>query len=207
MTAEAIDLGRVVLLPVIRGLTSERIRVRRAIQETRPAIVAMSISRQELEALRVYGGGTAEPSGPEEEAYVAGLSAFGDVEKPPPCFTEALAVAGSLGLTVHSLDLDEDAFSDAYLREVSGLEFVVAGVRRSRIRRWRPRAASAEAFVVSWDARVNRSRGLRALQRLREAHIAARLWELSRAGGPLLALVDFERSRGVAKRLGNQLPT
>ena len=203
MTSEVLDLGgtRVVLLPVIRGLVSERARVRRAIEDAHPAAVAVSISRQELEALVVHGGETAEPSGLEEEVYVAGLSNFGAVEKPPPCFTEAVAVARALGIPVHPLDMEEGDFSETYVREVSGLEFVVAGIRRSRLRRWRPRADSAEAFVLSWDARVNRSRGLTALQERREAHIAERLRDLSHASGSLVALVDLERSRGIADRL------
>ena len=198
---------RVVLLPVIRGLVSERIRVRRAVEEARPTALAVSISREEIEALRTYHGGAAEPSGPEEEAYVRGLSEFGDVEKPPPCFTEALAVAGGLGLHAYPLDMDEPTFSDAYLRAVSGMDFVLTGIRASRIRKWRARARSAEDFVLAWDARVNRARGLRALQREREAHVARRLLEISRAGGPLLALVELERARGVAERLRAHRPT
>ncbi len=206
---EVFDLEgtRVVLLSVIRGLVSERSRVRAAVDEVRPAAVGMSISGEELEALRAYPGGAVGPSGPEEEAYVAGLSAFGEVEKPPPCFTEGLAAAAELGLPVHALDMDEEAFSEAYLGAVSGLDFVLTGVRASRMRRWHARAGSPQAFVLAWDARVNRARGMRALQRKREAHIVKRIRDVARGGGPVLALVDLERAPGVSERLRAQRPT
>lgn len=205
---EVLDLegARVVLLPVIRGLVSERERVRAAAEEVRPRGIAVSISPEELEALRRHTAGAVAPSGPEEEVYVAGLSAFGEVEKPPPCFSEAMLTAAERGLPIHPLDMDEGAFSDAYFRSVSGLDFVLSGIRASRIFRWKVRAETPEAFVLAWDARVNRSRGHRELQRQREAHMAQRIRELSRTGGPLLALVELERARGVAKRLRAQRP-
>ncbi len=205
---EVLDLSgtRVVLLPVIRGLVSERARVRTATEGVRPSAIGLSIAPEELEALRSHRGGPVGPSGPEEEAYVAGLAAFGAVEKPPPCFTEALQIAAEHGLPVHALDMDEGTFSDAYLKAVSGLDFVLTGVRASRILRWRVGAKTPEDFVLAWDARVNRARGLRALQGKREAHMAARISELSHSGETLLALVEVERARGVSAGLGTQRP-
>ena len=206
---EVFDLEgtRVVLVPVIRGLVSERPRVRTVVGEVRPTAIGISISPEELEALQAHFGGPVDASGPEEEAYVACLSAFGKVEKPPPCFSEALAIGAELGLPLHPADMDEATFSEAYLRAVSGLDFVLTGIRASRIRRWQPHAKTADAFVLAWDARVNRARGLRVLQREREAHMAARIRELSRTGGTLLSLVELERARGVAERLRAYRPT
>ena len=199
--------ARVVLLPVVRGLVSERLRVRAATEDVRPVAVGVSISPEELEALRHHGTGSVDPSGPEEEVYVAGLSAFGAVEKPPPCFTEALVVAEERRLPVHAIDMDEGTFSDAYLHAVSGLDFIRSGIQASRIHGWKVRAETPEAFVLAWDARVNRARGYRVLQQQREAHMAGRIIELSRTGGPLLVLVELERIRGVRERLVAQRPT
>jgi len=192
---------RVVVLPVIRGLVSERSRVQAAIAEVRPSAIGLSISPEDLAALRAAPGGDPGPLGSEEEAYVAGLSLFAEVEKPLGCFAEGIAAADRLGIPVHPLDMDDEAFSSAYMEAVSAWEFIRSGARASRMRRWRPRADTPEAFVLAWDARVNRSRGLRALQRRREDHMALRIREMAGGHGPVLALVEFERAKGAVDRV------
>ncbi len=203
MSVEVVDLGgvEVVVLPVIRGLASERMRVRAAIEEVRPAAVGLSISPEELSMLRAHPSGDPEPPGAEEEAYAAGLSEFGEVEEPLRGFGEGIDVAGHGGIPVHPLDMDEEALSSAYLAAVSGWEFILSGARASKMRRWRARADSAEAFVLAWDAQTNQSKGLRDLQRQRERHMAHRIRELARDRGPVLALVELERAKGVVERL------
>src|SRR6266511_3478982 len=92
---DVVALGgcRVHLMPVVRGLVSEAGRVRAAFSEVGPEAVALSISREELEGLRAFKGGNAQPDNPEEEVYVNGLGRYGEVRKPPPCFVEAAASA------------------------------------------------------------------------------------------------------------------
>ena len=192
---------RVVILPVIRGLVSERARVRAAIAEVRPAAIGLSISREDLAALRSGPEGDPGPSGSEEEAYLARLAAFADVDTPLGCFAEGVAAAGRSGIPVHPLDMDDAAFASAYMDAVSAWEFLRSGARAAKMQRWRARTDTPEAFVAAWDARVNRTRGLRALQRQRESHIALRIRELARDPGPVLAVVERERANGVVDRM------
>src|SRR6267143_1128614 len=58
---DAVALGgcRVHLMADVRGLASESERVRTAFEEIRPDAVAVSLGREELEALKGYSGGNA----------------------------------------------------------------------------------------------------------------------------------------------------
>jgi len=203
-----VDLSgvRVVVLPVIRGLVSERSRVHAAVSEISPSAIGLSISPEDLAALRADSAAEPGPRGSAEEAYLVGLSLFGDVDTLLGCFTAAIAVAERLGIPVHALDMGEPEFASAYMHAVSGWEFLRSGARAAKMVRWRPRADSPESFVLAWDARVHGSRGLRELQRRREAHIARRIREIAPGRSPVLALVDVERSRGVVDAMRSYRP-
>ena len=80
-------------MPVIRGLVSETKEVDRAVEETKPDALGICVSKEELETLGNFAGQEAEPASAHEEAYIKGLQRFGEVRKPPPCYSEGLAAA------------------------------------------------------------------------------------------------------------------
>lgn len=188
------------LLPVVRGLPSEGETVRRAIEATRPVVVALSIGPEELQTLRSYHGKPLEPENFEEEVYVAGLSAWETPVKPPPCFSEAIRSADARGARVEGIDMDEVLYTDTYVECVSALELVFQGRMERRLRKKRFRATTPREFVLEWDAEVNRSPGFRRLQARREAFFASRLRDLS-ASGRTLAVIEVERAEGVLAAL------
>jgi len=188
------------LLPVVRGLPSEGETVRRAIDATRPVVVALSIGPEELRTLRSYHGKPLAPENFEEEVYVAGLSAWETPVKPPPCFSEAIRSADAHGARVEGIDMDEVLYTDTYVECVSALELVFQGRMERRLRKRRFRATTPREFVLEWDAEVNRSPGFRRLQARREAFFASRLRDLS-ASGRTLAVIEVERAEGVLAAL------
>ena len=188
------------ILPVVRGLPSEGETVRRAIEATRPAVVALSIGPEELETLRTYDGKPLGPENFEEEIYVAGLSAWETPVKPPPCFSEAIRSADDRGARVEGIDMDEVLYTDTYVECVSALELVFQGRMERRLRKKRFRATTPREFVLEWDAEVNRSPGFRRLQARREAFFATRLRDLASLGRTL-AVVEVERAEGVLAAL------
>lgn len=192
--------GSVHLLSVVRGPPSEAEAVRRAIESTRPAVVALSIGPEELQTLRYYDGGPLQPENFEEEIYVAGLSAWETPVKPPPCFSEAIRSAEALGARVEAIDMDEVLYTDAYVESVSALELVFQGRLERRLRKKRFHATTPREFVLEWDAEVNGSPGFRRLQTRREAFFASRLRDLS-AAGTVLAIIEVERADGVLAAL------
>src|SRR5438445_2074715 len=128
---DAVALGgcRVHLMAVVRGLASESERVRTAFEEIRPDAVAVSLGREELEALKGYSGGNAPPDNVEEEGYVRGRSRFGEVRKPPPASLAAVAAAGERGILVHPLDMDEEQYTSGHLPAVSTVSALLPNAR------------------------------------------------------------------------------
>ncbi len=191
----------VYVLPVVRGLPSEVPAVRNAMDAARPDVVALSISPEEVDALRQFKGGSAEPDNFEEEIYIAGLSAWEEPVKPAPCFTEALRAATGRKARVEGIDMDESTYTDAYTQYVSAMELILQGRVQARLRRRRFRASTPRDFVLEWDQEVNRSVGFARLQRERERHMAARLKKISEAAGRVLAVIEVERVKGVLAAL------
>jgi hypothetical protein len=195
--------GEIVVVPVVRGLVSEGGKVRSSIEAHAPDVLAMSISPEELTALKGHDGKDAEPmSGSvEENVYEDRLSQFGDVARPPRCFTVALELAREKGLEVKGVDLSEADFTRAYVHLVTGWDFIRRTFGRGRFARTRFDMSSPEAFVLDWDRRLRRAKGYDALEKRREAEIAKGLRGLAERKGKILAFIEVERADGVAERL------
>jgi hypothetical protein len=194
--------SKVYVLPVIKGLVSEGEKVRAAILETRPEAVGVSISREELEGLRSYQGEEIGLSA-LEEAYRAGLEEFGEVQLPPPCYLEALRACEEFGIPLIPLDMNEELFSERYCELVGGLELVKESFFSHRIARKRFDMASAEAFVLDYDRKVNGGRGISALNLERERHMAETTSTMLHTRKKLLILIEIERSLGYIEKMEN----
>lgn len=188
--------SQVFVLPVIKGPISDGEKVRTAIMDIRPDAVGISISKEELEGLRAYQGEEIELSD-LEEAYKAGLSEFGEVQLPPPCYLEALKACDELGVPIIPIDMNEDLFSDRYCELVGGFELMKESFFSHRIARKRFNLESAEAFVLDYDRKVNGGRGLSALNAEREAHMARTAEEMAGGRSRVLLLLELERADGV----------
>src|SRR5881397_458174 len=196
-----LGLASVNILPVVRGLPSEKSTVAEAIRTTDPNVVALSIGPEELQTLRVYRGGPLEPDNFEEEIYVAGLSAWEPPLKPPPCFTEAIRIAEKRGTRLEALDMDEVTYTENYVDCVSTLEIVFQGRLQRKLAKKRFDANTPKDFVLAWDAEVNRPPGFARLQTNREAFMAVRLRQIAADGSSVLAVIEVERTKGVLAAL------
>ncbi len=196
-----LGLASVNILPVVRGLPSEKSTVAEAIRTTDPNVVALSIGPEELQTLRVYRGGPLEPENFEEEIYVAGLSAWEWPVKPPPCFTEAIRISEKRGTRMEALDMDEVTYTENYVDCVSGFEVVFQGRLERRLRKKEFHATTPKDFVIEWDAEVNGPPGFAHLQARRESYMAARLGEIAASRGSVLAVIELERVKGVLAAL------
>ncbi len=200
---EEIRLGEasVSVFPAVRGLPSEGVAVKQAIEAGTPTIVALSVSAEELEALRTYRGAKLEPETAEEEAYVAGLSVWEEPTMPPPCFTQAARIAAARGIRLEALDLSEEDYTDAYTRNVTTMELLLQGRMENRLLKKRFRVSTPQQFALAWDAEVNRTAGFARLQRERETHMAARIRELANARDRVFAVIEVDRVKGVLAAL------
>ncbi|MCX6651711.1 MAG: hypothetical protein NT131_08690 [Methanomassiliicoccales archaeon] len=188
------------VLPVIKGLVNERDKVRAAISDIRPAAVGVSISKEELEGLYSYEGEEIELSD-LEEAYKAGLEEFGEVQLPPPCYIEAVKVCDELAIPLIPVDMNEDLFSERYCELIGGFELMKESYFSHRLARKKFDLASAEAFVLDYDRKVNGGQGIRTLNLEREKHMAQTVLDLAASRPNILVVAELERSSGLASNL------
>ncbi len=206
---EEVRLGeaKVSVLPVVRGLPSDGERAVKTIASLRPDVVALSVSPEEVETLRTYHGGNIEPDTTEDEVYVAGLSTWEEPQMPPPCFLKAVREAGARKIRLEGVDMNEEAYADAYTTYVSTMELILQGRLENRLLKKRFNVATPQEFAIAWDAEINRTVGFARLQREREKFIALQLRELAQGTVTVLAVVEVERVKGVLAALGGQRPT
>ena len=196
-----LDRGTIELLAVVRGLSSETLTVRRAIESVRPEVIGLSIGPEELRTLRSYDGGPLAPENFEEEIYVAGLSAWEPPIKPPPCFSDAIKAADARGVPIEAIDMDEVTYTENYVDSVSTLEVIFQGRLERRLAKKRFDARTPQEFVLAWDAEVNGPPGFARLQAKREAFMAARLRQIAAEGASVLAVIEVERTKGLLAAL------
>lgn len=192
--------GTLAIVGVVKGLSSERAKVADSFR-IKPDFVAISISPEELKGLRKYRDGEMDEEiilSEYEEIYAARLSRWGDVEMPPPCFTEALKIARERKLRVGALDMNEETFTSAYCGLISGTALLRHSLRKSIIKHMEFKADSPEEFVIRWDKKMTAIGGYRKLETEREKFMARRLAEFGCKFRTILAFIDVERARGVA---------
>jgi hypothetical protein len=133
--------------------------------------------------------------------FVRRLSKFGDVELPPPSYQEAVRAAGEKGVPAAAVDLDDEAYTDAFIANVSALALFRQARQLRKLAKRKLRAQDPVAFALEWDARATRIAGYRRVEEAREGKIAAGIGSLCEAAGRVLALVEVERMAGVAAEL------
>jgi hypothetical protein len=198
-------MSSVVLIGAIRGLVSEGERVKDIIRSNRPSVIGLAISAEGLAAMEEHlksaDDTNAELENLEEEIYVAGLETFGEVRKPPPCYSEAWETAIELKIPVESLDLNDEQYTNAYCRNISTLEMMTQGRSQRRIVKHQFESTTAREFVVEFDSVVNRQKGYQKLEAEREEYMALRIKKLSKDHQKVTTVVELERLEGVKSAL------
>jgi pheromone shutdown protein TraB len=167
-------------------------------------VIALSISPEGLEAMGKPDGLKTDrnaPSNPEEEIYIHGLSEFGEVIKPPPCFSMALERAKAMNIPVKALDMDDEHYTLAYCKHVNTMDMIRQGHSRKSMPKHRFVSKTPEEFVLEWDDLVNRLKGYRELENSREEWLAKGISKLAQKEAGILAIVELERLKGVEKNL------
>jgi hypothetical protein len=195
--------SKIYLVDVVRGLKSEADKVKLAIREIKPDLIAMSVSKEEIDGLRDY---IREPYEVEmsryEGLYAKNLSRFGDVFLPPPCFLAGLEEADNRRIELVGVDMDDETHTTAYCALVSGSELFRHTTRFNLMKLKSFRADTPADFVRVWDRKVNNLHGFRELEKERERFMAKELIRLAaHPGGMMLAIVDAERAEGLREKL------
>jgi len=189
-----LDAGEVHLLPVIKGLRSEADKVREAFDAVKPDMVAVSLSKEEVNGLRNIPEDFEPELSRYDEIYAEGLERFGEVAAPPPCYVATIELADHGKIPVVPVDLDEDSFSELYCAAVTGPALFRHSTRTWLLKRRRFDADSAEDYVLSWDHAVNNMEGMRLIEQKRAETIAEGIAENVSPKRELLAVVELERA-------------
>lgn len=196
--------GQIVLLGAVRGLNSAAEKVKSTFERFSADVIGISISKEAIQAMAEHiasKNDVPEPANQEEYMYIEGLSEFGEVVRPPPCFSEAWKLASKNNIPIKGLDMDDEHFTAAFCKYVSTVDMVRQGRREKKWARHGFQAKTPEDFVVEWDSVINWLPGYQALERAREEWIAKRIYLLSRKYENVLMVVEFERLAGIQKSL------
>ncbi|UCD91950.1 MAG: hypothetical protein JSV43_06880 [Methanobacteriota archaeon] len=193
--------SKVAVLPVVRGLVSEERKVESNFNKWTPGSVALSISKEELEALKQFKDEGAELETFEEEVYVSRLSEFGEVRKPPPCFHKAVKLCTENEIECVGVDMTEVEYTDAYCHFVSTFEVMRASWFKKRLQSDSLKSETPEEFVLKFDQTVNKSKGFQELEKEREKVIAHKIWKMAKTQNKIMAVIELERSDGVLSEL------
>jgi hypothetical protein len=203
MQKSEVNGTEIYLLPIVKGLVLDAEKVRSAYAEVSPDAMAISVSKEELTCLHDKDSYANYEMSGLEEAYRDLLSTFGEVRLPAPGYVEAMELADTKGVPLIPIDMNEDAYSESYCRNVKGMDWMKENVFGSTLPRRKFLLTSPEAFAKDWDRKVNKSRGFRNLLKEREENMAKSLQQMTRHYKRILVVIESERMPGVAARLGN----
>ncbi len=202
MRQYTLDRGscKVHIVGVVKGLKSEAENVRKAFDSSHPDKVAISISKEELEGLRNMPEDFEPELSRYEEIYVEGLSRFGEVAAPPPCYVAALELADHAGKPVVPVDMDEQSYTDLYCAMVGGSSLFRHSTRTWILKRRSFDNGNAEDFVLAWDKAVNNLDCFKTIESRRAETMANGIIGACSGSRSVLAVVELERASEV-KRL------
>ncbi len=200
-TTIVLDRCTVHVVSVIKGLKSEADKVRKAFDEVRPDKMAISLSKEEVEGLRNIPDDYEPELSRYEEIYADGLSKFGEVAAPPPCYVAALELAEHSGIPVIPVDMNEQEYSDLYCAVVPGTTLFRHSTRTWMLKRRRYSDDSPEAFVKAWDRAVNGLEAFRVIEERRAESMAKGIFGACKDSRVLLAIIELERADEVVSLL------
>ena len=189
-----VEGSEVTILAVVKGLVSEEDVVAKAIAEVGPDAVAVSISKEELAALKKKEDYDKYELSDLEDTYAAFLETFGEVKVPPPCFVRSLDVCTESSVPILPLDMNDELYTETYCQNVRATEMIKESFFSSRAGKKRYDLSSPQDFVRDWDRKINKAKGFRELERAREKHMASVLRNLCTKYRNVLAIVECERA-------------
>ena len=188
----------------IKGLVSEGNSVRDRLYEYIPQMIYIGISPEELEGLKKFiENPFTVPMGDYEVIYGTILSKFGEVEIPPPIYTQDVKYGMNRDIPMKGIDLDEDSFGDIY-GENFRIRDLVRYIRKKRRMMSREfNLNSPEEFVIDWKNEIETNPGLRKMEQSRSAQICGEINKVSKENQDQkrIAIIEYELKDDVERSL------
>ncbi len=186
------------IIPIIKGLVSEKQKVVDALSSKNYETAGVCWGIEEIEAVRRR----AEITGDNETndldiVYLYKLKTFGDVDMPDPSFTYIIDEFSKKDVAVIPLDMSDDEFAEAYCNEVSTLDFLKENKIIKKAMKKEFSTSSPEEFITEWDALINEVKGYRKMNLVKERFVASQIKDIAKYRRNALVLVDYERFEGI----------
>ena len=190
------------IIPIIKGLVSEREKVIDALSKKDYETAGVSWGIEEIEAVKKRDEITGENETNDIDIiYLYKLKEFGEVDMPDPAFTYVVDEFSKKGVSVIPLDMADQEFAEAYCNEVSTLDFLRENKIVKKMMKKEFTTSSPEEFMMEWDSLINEVKGYRKMNKVKEEFIAKQIQDVAKYRRNVLILVDYERFDGIMKIL------
>ncbi len=198
--------SKIFIFETLKGLVREKARVKEAFEETSPQVVALPISQEALEGLESYVDGNKQRVflSHYEEIYARNLARFGKVMVPPPSYIEATKLCKERKIDIAAVDMNEAEYTEAFIKNIRTYQYLIHSIRWRLLKRKKFRSRTARDFITDWDNEISKIKGFANLERAREKFIASEIVKLTKKYERILAIVELERSDGIASEILKQ---
>ena len=198
-----INGSKIYLKGIVKGLVTEVEKVEEDIESIEFDVGALPISKEELEGMKDFIEQDEkieiEPN-KVEKMYAERLRKFGEVSLPPPSYVFLLEFCEKQDKKIESLDLDEEHYTMAYCKHVTGTQWLRQAFREKSLSRKKIEAETPKEFALRWDEVINKLKGYQALEEHREEVIAKNIKRVSKKGD-VFCIVEVERIEGIIDNL------
>lgn len=198
-----INGSQVYLMGIVKGLVTEAEKVEDNIESLQFDVAALPISKEELDGLKEFIEEDEEidiEPNKVEKMYAERLSKFGEVTLPPPSYVFLLKYCEEEGKRIESLDMDEEHYTMAYCKHVTGTQWLRQAFREKSLSRKKIEAETPKEFAIRWDRVINKLKGYQDLENHREEVIAKNIKRISKKGD-IFCVVEVERMEGIVDNL------
>ncbi|MFW6196815.1 MAG: hypothetical protein ACOC5D_05715 [Thermoplasmatota archaeon] len=198
-----IDGSKIYMMGIVKGLVTEAEKVKNNMKSLDFEVAALPISKEELDGLKEFieedDEIEIEPS-KVEKMYAERLSTFGEVSLPPPSYVSLLKFCEEENKRLESLDMDEEHYTMAYCKHVTGTQWLRQAFREKSLSRKKIKAETPKEFALKWDKVINKLKGYQELEVHREEVIAKNIKRISKKGD-VFCIVEVERMEGIIDNL------
>ena len=202
------DGVELMIFGTIRGLVSERAKVKNMVDDFSPDIVMVGISPEQWEGLKKYVEKPFKIDPDDYEIiYARKLERFGEVGLPVPTYLEILNLSKKYNLKIMPIDMDDEMYSELFTKKIDILKLIRFDMRKKKLYRMKFEAKTPEEFVIQWDREVNRIKEYREIEEERERFMYEKIMNTVRnsRGKKLMAIVELERFKGIVSRISSSL--
>ena len=186
------------IIPIIKGLVSEKEKVIEALSKKDYETAGVSWGIEEIEAVRRRDEITGDNETNDIDIiYLYKLKEFGDVDMPDPAFTFVVDEFSKKGVSVIPLDMADQEFAEAYCNEVSTLDFLRENKIVKKMMKKEFTTSSPEEFIMEWDSLINEVKGYRKMNKVKERFVAQQIMDIAKYRKNALVLVEYERCDGI----------